>query len=121
MADVKSSARKATRQKHERRERIPQDKERSNAQKRPTTDPAIAARQRVFCKSVISDILEDDGALSFSKPVTELWDVDDLHGYFDKVRYICFLPYFRLFYVCLYSHLGTCYPPQLASTCMYVE
>lgn len=53
----------------------------------PTSDEALAKRQHAFCVKVINGLLEESHALSFSKPVTELWDVEDLPGYFDKVRF----------------------------------
>lgn len=76
-------------EKLERRKRYILEKEYSNALKRgPVTDRAIAVRQHKFCVKLIKDMLDDEACLSFSKPVTELWDIDELPGYFNKVRFI---------------------------------
>lgn len=78
---------KKKREKIERRKRYVQQKAFSDAMKRgPCDDPALAERQRKFCVRVVKDMLEDDNCYSFSKPVTELWDISELPGYFDKVK-----------------------------------
>lgn len=77
MSDRLSS--KKLKEKLERKKRYQLDKEYANALKRgPVRDPAMAAKQHAFCVKLIKDILNDETSLSFSKPVTELWDVDDL-------------------------------------------
>eukprot|EP00171_Calliarthron_tuberculosum_P011739 IDg11739t1 len=74
-------------EKHERRKRYILEKEYANALKRgPVTDPDVASRQHKFSVRVIKDMLDDEACLSFSKPVTELWDIDELPGYFNKVK-----------------------------------
>lgn len=78
---------KKKREKIERRKRYVQQKAFSDAMKRgPVDDPSLAERQRKFCSRVVKEMLEDDQCYSFSKPVTELWDISELPGYFDKVK-----------------------------------
>ncbi len=80
------SARKK-REKIERRKRYIQHKAFADAMKRgPCDDPVLAERQRKFCARVVKEMLEDDNCYSFSKPVTELWDISELPGYFEKVK-----------------------------------
>lgn len=90
MAERLSS--KKLKEKLERKKRYQLEKDYSNALKRgPTKDRPIAQKQHAFCVKLIKDILDDETSLSFSKPVTELWDVDDLPGYFDKVSITSFM------------------------------
>lgn len=51
-----------------------------------TTEKTTAAKQRAFCKAVVDEILEDESALSFSKPVRELWDMSQLSDYFEQIK-----------------------------------
>lgn len=51
-----------------------------------TTNKAVAAKQRAFCISVVDQMLEDESALSFSKPVRELWDMSQLSDYFEQIK-----------------------------------
>lgn len=76
-----------SKKKLERRKRYYLEKEYASALKRgPVTDPDVASRQLKFCIKIIKEMLDDEACLSFSKPVTELWDIDELPGYFTKVR-----------------------------------
>lgn len=77
---------KKMREKIERRKRYLQQKAFSDAMKRnPSSDPDLTERQRTFCIKIIKGMLEDDQCYSFSKPVTELWDMSELPDYFEKV------------------------------------
>lgn len=49
-------------------------------------DQALATKQRNFCKNIIQLLLEDEAAISFSKPVDELWDRDVLADYFEIIK-----------------------------------
>lgn len=51
------------------------------------TDHAVAEKQRTFCLNVVDRILDDEASLSFSQPVNELWDMDQLGGYFEKIKH----------------------------------
>jgi Bromodomain/Bromodomain extra-terminal - transcription regulation len=46
----------------------------------------FAARQRTFCKNAIKEMLSDDNSVNFSRPVGELWDLDELPDYKEKVK-----------------------------------
>lgn len=52
----------------------------------PPTDRAVASKQRSFCKNLINQLLDDESSLSFSQPVRELWDMSQLHDYFEKIK-----------------------------------
>lgn len=48
--------------------------------------PVLADKQRLFCKFIINQLLEDESSLSFSKPVDVLWDPNVLGDYFDTIK-----------------------------------
>eukprot|EP00177_Eucheuma_denticulatum_P001593 GFKZ01002846.1.p1 GENE.GFKZ01002846.1~~GFKZ01002846.1.p1 ORF type:complete len:384 (-),score=109.55 GFKZ01002846.1:1703-2854(-) len=52
----------------------------------PPADRAVAIKQRNFCKNIINQLLDDESSLSFSQPVRELWDMSQLHDYFEKIK-----------------------------------
>lgn len=50
------------------------------------TDRPLADKQKKFCHDLIEKVLADESALSFSKPVEDLWDVKLLGGYFEMIK-----------------------------------
>lgn len=49
-------------------------------------DRTMAAEQQAFCEIIVNKMLQDESSLSFSKPVSELWDISQLEGYFEKIK-----------------------------------
>jgi Bromodomain len=53
---------------------------------KPTRDmERFSSKQRTFCKSAVRAILADENSVNFASPVGELWDLDDLPDYAEKV------------------------------------
>lgn len=74
------------REKQDRKKRSQQTKAFKEALQRPPSDDSILVEeQRLFCLKVIQEMLSEESSYSFSKPVTELWDISELPGYFEKV------------------------------------
>ncbi|CAN8071421.1 unnamed protein product [Agarophyton chilense] len=51
------------------------------------SDPSVAHEQFQFCKTLVAEVLDDEQALSFSKPVSELWDPAVLTDYFENIKH----------------------------------
>lgn len=43
-------------------------------------------KQRAHCLSIVDKMLDDESSISFSKPVTELWDIAVLPDYTEKIK-----------------------------------
>lgn len=50
------------------------------------TDPSVVNEQFRFCNELVAEVLDDEHALSFSKPVDELWEPAVLTDYFEKIK-----------------------------------
>ncbi|PXF49950.1 Bromodomain-containing factor 1 [Gracilariopsis chorda] len=50
------------------------------------TDPSVVNEQFHFCNELVGEVLDDEHALSFSKPVDELWEPAVLTDYFEKIK-----------------------------------
>lgn len=93
---MSSGSAKKTKERLDRKKRYQIEKDYKNAVNGPPTrDETLAKRQLSHCMKVINGLLAENHALSFSKPVTELWDVEDLPGYFDKVSVVASAYAFR--------------------------
>lgn len=46
----------------------------------------VSEKQIEFCLKVIDSLLSDDSAVSFSKPVSELWDESITQDYFERIK-----------------------------------
>lgn len=59
---------------------------RKHYKKGPESSPEMADEQHGFCVQLIKKMLKEERCEPFSKPVTELWDIQELPGYFDAVK-----------------------------------
>lgn len=46
----------------------------------------FASKQRTFCRNALRTMLTDENSINFSRPVSELWDLNDLPDYTVKVK-----------------------------------
>lgn len=49
-------------------------------------DEQVSQKQIEFCLELIDSLLSDDSAVSFSKPVSELWDESITQDYFERIK-----------------------------------
>lgn len=47
----------------------------------------LASKQQSFCKNAVRTMLKDENSVNFSRPVSELWDLNDLPDYTVKVKH----------------------------------